>query len=253
MRKILKIIFASTAVIFLTLMGSYGYIMYRNNKFMETAVSYVEQKYGIETSVVDIKDVYNNPISNWSKDILLVSNNDNNFNICVRVNRDGTVYSDDYYYYILENKLKERFNDKVNQIWNESSELSVHIPIVSVNLSLLNGEHDNRMNKDLNAELLGVMDKEIENINVEKIKNILPNYYLVINVITDNDFVEDDEYKNAYEIVDYLKQNEFVPEFISIYYNYQGNCIKYVSIDSLESIKVPEDVKNYFDKDNLSY
>lgn len=175
MKKYVKLFISLAVIIVISTIGILAYSAYRNNKFAETVMLYIEDKYGIKTAFEDIENVHRLPTAEWSKDVLLTT--ENNTDIRVRINADGTVYSDDYYFFLLENELKEQFEKKAQQLWEKSS-VSVHISTIDEMISMLGGDTNYPMNNDLGLEnpaLIDIMNRSYSKIDIEELKPYLRN------------------------------------------------------------------------------
>lgn len=252
MKKHQKNIITIVIVGIFILTGIFMYSIYVKNKLSEIAITYVKHKYGIDTTFVSMEDVHKLPVTKWSKDILLISKDKSNTDIRVRVNIDGTVYTDDYYFFLLESMLKDQFGKKIGELWEEKGTLAVHIPTVNETVSALGGDYNHPMNSDLglgNPELIKIMDENFEKMDIAKLKNHLPSYYIEVTVCTENNELEyNKEYHKIYELVKFLRDEHFLPEFIYISYLCGNNCIDNISIDNIENIGSVDDIENIFNQ-----
>lgn len=273
MKKVLKVLFIIAVVLLLTGLCGYGFITYRTHQFTERAIAYIDEKYGIETTFAAVEYPYYDPFmeaamakirqeqdagilpfAGWQTDIVVSTVDEPTVDIRVRFDFNGKVSADDYYYYILEDKLKDEFSGKSREIWGNKSELSVHIPYMYEYFIFLGGKRSYPTNDDLGKDIVEVMDREKENVSIQEIKEIMPEYDLTININSDEAQVDrDKECNNIYDMVKYLKENDFYPKLIAVNYNYQENTIKRVILDDSEKITSPEKVMGVFDKEELSY
>lgn len=249
MHKAFKILLITIVAIVGVSISIYGLAKYRNYIFEKIAVSYIEEKYGIETTPIDSCRLQRLPYTKWDKDILLRSNNSPDLNIWVRLNYDGTVYSDDYYYYILENKLSDEYGSILNKTWDNISKVSAKIFFFYEHLELFGGENTNSMNVDLGEELLNVMDREMENVTIQDVKDILPEHSL--DLVLDYDKINvdiDDECNKIFEIISYFKNSDYAPNNFYVEYFYENENIKNVLVTDFEDINSPEDLKQCFNR-----
>lgn len=212
---------------------------------------YIENTYGLKTTYADMQRV-GDPTNIGQTDILLRTVNMPQADIFVRINYDGNVVSDDFYYYLLESKLQEYSNKILADIWNSRYEVSVKVYSVSESendlFTLLTGKSSKnyyrRMNTELDDELQDIMKNKKVNVSIADIKKCLPKYSITLRIMSDNKILWDDEYRRIYSFTDHFKQNKLSPDSIYIDYINNDNSICNFSISHIESIENIQDIQN---------
>lgn len=208
---------------------------------ISNSISYIEIEYGIKTEFVREKKVSGLNLVNI---FLKFSENDED-EICVQVDIWGNVIKDDYYLVVLEQKLSKRFENKTKELWGDKSDISARFISMEAVSNILTGDKYNNYRGGILID--DYLEEELEvygeDINIDDVVGVLPNYSLGINLST-TDFNNTIESTKILKMLEYVQKSGYTPSSLSFtYYTPNNEYIKNLCFDDINKTIELNDVE----------